>query len=104
MESVQRRMSRNGDKKEETNQKVIMIKDTRVEIVKKETKIGYMLLLQERLKQIQKMKEDAEQLEGDLREWWCNEIFMAEGRIDLDIKRVSDMIVVGEDGEMFASE
>ena len=104
MESVQRRMSRNGDKKEETNKKVIMIKDTRVEIVKKETKMRYMLILQERLETIKKMKEDAEQLEGDLREWWCNEIFMAEGRIDLDIKRVSDMIVVGEDGEVFASE
>ena len=104
MESVQRRMSRNGDKKEETNQKVIMIKDTRVEIVKKGTKIRYMLILQERLKKIKKMKEDAEQLEGELREWWRNEILMAEGRIDLDIRRVSDMIVVGEDGEMFASE
>ena len=104
MESVQRRMSRNGDKKEETNQKVIMIKDTRVEIVKKETKIRYMLILQERLETIKKMKEDAEQLEGELREWWRNEMLMAERRIDLYIKRVSDMIVVGEDGEIFASE
>ena len=97
-------MSRNGDKKEETTKKVIMIKDIRVEIVKKETKKRYMLILQERLETIKKMKEDAEQLEGELREWWRNEMAMAEGRLDLEIRRVSDMIVVGEDGEIFANE
>ena len=97
-------MPRKEDRKEEIHQRVIMIKDARVEVVKKGTKIRYMLLLEERLRQIQKMKEDAEQLEGDLREWLCNEIFMAEGRLDLDIKRVAEMIVVDEDGEVFASE
>ena len=97
-------MPRKEDRKEEIHQRVIMIKDARVEIVKKGTKLRYMLILEERLKQIQKMKEDAEQLEGDLREWLCNEIFMAEGRLDLDIKRVAEMIVVDEDGEVFASE
>ena len=97
-------MSRKEGKMGETNKKVIMIKDNSVEIVKKETKERYMLILQERLETIKKMKEDAEQLEGELREWWRNEMVMVEGRLDLEIRRVSDMIVVGEDGEIFASE
>ena len=88
----------------ETNKKVIMIKDDSVEIVKKETKERYMLILQERLETIKKMREDAEQLEGELREWWQNEMVMVERRLDQEIRRVSDMIVVGEEGKMFASE
>ena len=97
-------MSGNGDKKEEAHQKEIRIKDTRIEIVKKKTKIAYMLQLEECMKKIQKMKEDAEKIDENLREWFYNEIFMAEVRLDIDIRRVADMIVVEEDGELFASE
>ena len=104
MESVQCGMSRKEGKMGETNKKVIMIKDDSVEIVKKETKERYMLILQERLETIKKMREDAEQLEGELREWWQNEMVMVERRLDQEIRRVSDMIVVGEEGKMFASE
>ena len=60
--------------------------------------------LQECLETIKKMREDAEQLEGELREWWQNEMVMVERRLDQEIRRVSDMIVVGEEGKMFASE
>ena len=97
-------MSGNGDKKEEARQKEIRIKDTRIEVVKKKTKIAYMLQLEERMKQIQKMKDDAEKIDDNLREWFYNEIFMAEMRLDIDIRRVAAMIVVEEDGEVFASE
>ena len=97
-------MSENGDKKDEAHQREIRIKDTRVEVVKKRTKIAYMLQLEERMKKIREMKEDAEKIDEDLREWFYNEIFMAEMRLDVDIRRVANMIVVEEDGEWFASE
>ena len=102
--SVEYRMSENGDKKDGAHQRKVRMKDTRIEVVKKKTKISYMLKLEERMKKIQKMKDDAEKIDEELRDWFYNEIFMAEMRLDMDVKRVAAMIVVDEDGEVFASE
>ena len=97
-------MSENGDKKNGAEQREIRMKDARIEIVKKRTKISYMLKLEESMRKIQKMKDDAEKIDEELRDWFQNEIFMAELRLELDIRRVAAMVVVDEDGEVFADE
>ena len=104
MKSVVYKMSQDGDKKDGVNQREIRMKDARIEIVKKTTKISYMLKLEDSMKKIQRMKDEAEKIDEELRDWFYNEIFMAELRLEMDVRRVAAMIVVDEDGEVFASE
>ena len=82
----------------------IMIKDNRVEIVKKETKMRYILILEERMNQVQILKEEVRQLSGVLKDIVNNRIIMVEYYIEKEAKRISEMIVVEEESEAFISE
>ena len=82
----------------------IMIKDNRVEIVKKETKMRYILSLEERMNQVQILKEEVRQLSGVLKDMVNNEIIIEEDNIEKEAKGISEMIVVDKEGEAFASE
>ena len=82
----------------------VMIKDDRVEIVRKETKVRYTQLLEEHLISVEMLKEEVCRLSGIMKEMAKLEIIAAEKNIDREIKRLAEMIVVDKEGEAFARQ
>ena len=77
-----------------------MLRD--VEIVRKETKQRYIEILERHIEQIEDMKENVYQLSGIRLDMAIHEIIEAEKVLDIEIKRLADMITVDTDGEEFA--
>ena len=82
----------------------VMIKDDRVEIVRKETKVRYTQLLEEHLISVEILKEEVCRLSGIMKEIANNEIIEVENIIDREIKRLAEMVVVDKEGEVFARQ
>ena len=78
----------------------VVLKD--VEIVRKETKQRYIEILEKHIEQIEDMKTNVYQLSGIRKDMAIHEIIEAEKVLDMEIKRIADMVTVETEGEEFA--
>ena len=73
-----------------------------VEILKKETKQRYIEILEKHIEQIEDMKVNVSHLSGIRKDMAIHEIIEAEKVLDMEIKRIANMITVETEGEEFA--
>ena len=79
-----------------------MVKDKRFEIVRKETKERLKRILEEKLDYLEKMKEEASKLSGEMKELATKDVIAAEGIIEIAVERIAKMVTVDKEGEAFA--